>query len=168
MPISSTMMLVDGGSTIDWAVRQIEQLQKVKVAPVGVTDLTQKTLEINTAPIDVAEYFDDFNVMELAYVARHDNINTQNEKYAPMKVLPSVNQKYDPQKIIGLNAAMPYINIFEYDIKAYIPYVGSGTSGEYVNLVNGDIVIDVVKVNLERVEVDFLGFENLFDDTIYT
>lgn len=168
MGIMAVPMLVDGGGTQNWVVRKIEAAEKVKVASVGVSDLTAKQEIINSRPIEVAEYFDDFNVMELTYVARHDNINTQNEKYAPMKVLPSINQKYDPQNIIGLDAALPYINLFEYDIKAYVPDVGSGTNGEYVNLVDGDIVIDVVKVNLERVEVDFLGFENLFDDTIYT
>jgi hypothetical protein len=169
--IRATPDLADASSQTSWAIRAIEDSKRFKVKSVSTEDLTSpenKPQIIDDSSIQIAETFDDFNVMELAYVARQDNVNTENPKYAPLKVLPFVNQAYSPAKIIALQGATAYKNSFDYEIDAYIPNVASGTNGEYVNLVDGNIVIDLVKINEERVEVDFLTFENVFDDTIYT
>ena len=169
--IRATPDLADSSSQTWWAIRAIEDTRRFKTKSVTTADLTgpeNKPQIIDDSSIQIAETFDDFNVMELTYVARQDNINTENPKYAPLRVLPFVNQAYSPSKIIALQGATAYKNAFDYDIDAYIPNFASGTNGEYVNLVSGNIVIDLVKINEERVEVDFLTFEDVFDDTIYT
>lgn len=168
--LNSTPDLPQSDDPAHWVARQVEETKRFKTKTLSTVDLTDSANQrpvIDESLIEIAEFFDDFNVMELAYVARHDNINTQKPQYSPMKVLPSINQKYSPTRLIALQGAMSYINTFDYDINAYIPNFASGTNGEYVNLIGGDIVIDLLRINEERLEVDFLAFDDVFDDTIY-
>jgi hypothetical protein len=168
--LNSTPDLPQSDDPIRNTIRVVEESKRFKVKPVSVLDLTDpanKKPEVDESLIEISEYFDDFNVMELSYVARHDTINTISSQYAAIKVLPSVNKKYSPDKIIALQGATSYINTFDYDINAYIPNFASGINGEYVNLVDGNMVIDLLRINEERLEVDFLAFDNVFDDTIY-
>lgn len=155
------------GDPITLAIRKQFLRSSVRVAtPTSVSDLTAEQPAVDNSLIKLAEDFDDFNVMELVSVARSENINTRNSKYSPIRALPYVNQKYNPQSLIALQAAQ-YTNIFDYNIAGYYPSEGSGDGGSYCYLLDGEVYIDLINITDEQVEVEFITFEDVFDDTIY-
>lgn len=172
--VSAFPDLPRAASPMLWALRQQELDSTIKVAPTGtavtdvkVTDLTGSTQGVNNSLFQIQKDFDDFNVMELTGIARSNSMSTENESYVPIKTLAETNRKYNPQKIVALQGAQSYINSFDYDVRVYLPELANGPSGQYIYLSDGNIVIDLVNINFERVEVDFLTFENVFDDTMY-
>jgi hypothetical protein len=124
--------------------------------------------------------FEDLAGQELISVARSDMtyyLDGEVNKNQPIRNLSSLVREYSPQKIVGLqNTADQYFNTFPLDINKYIPLEGSGPNNAHVYINNepganqDSLIIDIVNLDLnnnERIEVEILSYEGLYDDTMY-
>jgi hypothetical protein len=116
-------------------------------------------------------FFDSIGATEIINVERHDQINTANAPYQPIVDLASVNDEFNPAKIISLQKiASMYFNTFAIPFDLYEPRNGTGPSNEivYIEESTGNLIINVVDLpsNL-RVEVQVLSFEDILNDTVY-
>jgi hypothetical protein len=153
------------------------KVQNVKIATSDIFVYSDSDLHIE----DMASLlFEDLAGQELISMARSDMtyyLDEEVNKNQPIKNLSSLAREYSPQKMVGLqNTADQYFNTFPLEINNYIPLEGSGLDGAHVyiqkdELANQDsLIIDVVNLDLnnnERVEVEILAYEGLYDDTIY-
>lgn len=125
-------------------------------------------------------FFEDLAGQELLSMARSDTtyyLDGEVNKNQPIRNLSSLVRDYSPQKMIGLqNTADQYFNTFPLDINRYIPLEGSGPGNAhvYVDIDEGanqdSLIIDIINLDLnnnERVEVEILAYEGLYDDTMY-
>ncbi len=127
---------------------------------------------VKTAPIDTVLFNDDelpIEVMtdlifeniggqELINIARNDIINGQQVSYQPIKNLSSIQQQYNPNNILSVQATSDkYFANFPIKLENKIPRTGTGPSGKHVYLdsTNGNIVIEAVNVEAdEQIEVE--------------
>lgn len=101
---------------------------------------------------------------ELINIARHDTINGQNIVYQPIRDLPIIQQKNNPNNVINLQQTeKQYFAGFPIDLSSKIPEEGSGVeplqeNGDnfYINYL-GDLVLEFVNLkDDERVEVEVI------------
>lgn len=124
--------------------------------------------------------FEDLAGQELISMARSDMtyyLDGEVNKNQPIRNLSSLAREYSPQKMIGLqNTVDQYFNAFPLDINRYIPLEGSGPNNAHVYVNNEEganqdnLIIDVVNLDLnnnERIEVEILAYEGLYDGTMY-
>ena len=127
---------------------------------------------VKTAPIDTVLFNDDelpIEVMtdlifeniggqELINIARNDIINGQQVSYQPIKNLSSIQQQYNPNNILSVQATSDkYFANFPIKLENKIPKTGTGPSGKHVYLdsTNGNLVIEAVNVEAdEQIEVE--------------
>lgn len=97
--------------------------------------------------------FEDIGGEELISIARRDTVNGQKITYQPIKNLSSIEQEYNPNNIISLQATSDkYFANFPIKLDNRIPETGTGSNGDYVYIepTTGNLVIEVV--NLESDE----------------
>lgn len=128
------------------------------------------TVPIKTAPIDTVLFkdelvsaeiiadllFEDIGGQEILTVARHDTVNGQDVKYQPIKNLSSIQQDYDPEKLVKLRATSKDIFAnFPISLQPKIPNVGNGPLGSNVYLdSSGNIILEFINLaEDEQVEV---------------
>lgn len=159
------------------AVTPGPKTQNVKIATSNLFVYSDSDLHIED--ID-SLLFEDLAGQELISTARNDMtyyLDGEVNKNQPIRNLSSLTKAYSPQKMIGLqNTADQYFNTFPIDINKYIPLEGSGQNNAHVYIqtdagLNQDhLIIDVVNLDLnnnERIEVEILAYEGLYDDTMY-
>ena len=130
-----------------------------------------------TAPIDTVLFnddsmsieimadliFEDIGGHELINIARHDILNGQQISYAPIKNLGLIQQRYNPNNILGLQATSEkYFANFAIKFEEKVPEEGNGDSGSnvYFDDATGDLIIEGVNLNkdeLFEVEVSLNG-----------
>jgi hypothetical protein len=144
------------------------------------TAVTVKTLPpppIKTAPIDTVLFddnsmsieimtdliFEDIGGHELINIARNDIINGQQVSYTPIKNLGLIQQMYNPNNILRLQATSErYFNNFSIKFEEKVPLVGNGPNGSnvYIEQATGDLIIEGVNINkdeLFEVEISLNG-----------
>lgn len=134
-----------------------------------------------TAPIDTVLFnddsmsielmtdliFEEIGGHELINISRNDIVNGQQISYTPIKNLGLVQQRYNPNNIIGLQSTSEkYFANFVIKLEEKVPLVGNGPNGSniYFDEETGDIIIEGVNMNkdeLFEVEISING-------TIYT
>jgi len=101
--------------------------------------------------------FEDIGGEELISIARRDTVNGQKITYQPIKNLSSIEQEYNPNNIVSLQAtADKYFANFPIKLDNRIPETGTGSNGDYVYIesTTGNLVIEVVNLELdEQVEI---------------
>lgn len=130
-----------------------------------------------TAPIDTVLFddssmsieimadliFEDIGGHELINIARNDIINGQQISYSPIKNLGLIQQKYNPNNILGLQATSEkYFANFAIKFEEKVPLVGNGPDGSnvYIEESTGDLIIEGVNINkdeLFEVEISLNG-----------
>ena len=135
------------------------------------------TNPVKTAPIDTVLFnddsmsieimadliFEDIGGHELINIARNDIINGQQISYTPIKNLGLIQQKYNPNNILGLQATSEkYFANFPIKFEEKVPTVGNGPNGSnvYFDDEPGDLIIEGVNLNkdeLFEVEVSLNG-----------
>jgi hypothetical protein len=117
-------------------------------------------------------FFDSIGTTEIINIARHDDINTVNNPYMPIKDMSDVNYEYSPNKLVSMQkTASQYFNQFGIDLDVYQPSFGTGPGGSVVYLDGdtGDLVVNVIGMPSNyRVEIQVMTFDELISDTIYT
>jgi hypothetical protein len=114
--------------------------------------------------------FEDIGGQELLSIARRDTVNGQKIIYQPIKNLTSIEQQYNPNNIIGLQATSDkYFANFPIKIDLKVPEEGSGPNGEYlyISRSTGDLVIDVVNLELgEQLEIQIAAGGTIYEAEI--
>lgn len=120
---------------------------------------------------DVIEglFLQDIGGQELINISRHDIINGQNFTYQPISNLGLVSNQYSTQNIVKLqNTSDAYFNSFPFILEDYLPSDSLGISVVDFDSTTGNIVISLVNLTKDkRVEVEFLPYTGIINDTIY-
>jgi len=140
--------------------------------------ITQNTIKTATpdiilfdddlVPIEIMTdlIFEDIGGQELINIARRDTINGQKISYQPIKNMSDIEQKYNPNNLISLQATSDkYFANFQIQLKDKIPTAGTGPYQTYVYLITStnDLVIETVNLAAdEQIEVQIAT-----DGTIY-
>jgi len=152
-------------------------ITETKVAPTPPTPVRAPTVvsppppPTKTAPIDTILFddqsmsieimtdliFEDIGGHELLSVSRNDIINGQRVSYTPIKNLGLVQQRYNPNNILGLQSTSDkYFANFAIKFDEKVPEEGSGPNGEniYIEEATGDLIIETINTNSdEQLEV---------------
>ena len=132
----------------------------VKTAPIDTVLFNDDSLSIE---IMADLIFEDIGGHELINNARNDIINGQQISYTPIKNLGLIQQKYNPNNILGLQATSEkYFANFPIKFEEKVPTVGNGPNGSnvYFDDETGDLIIEGVNLNkdeLFEVEVSLNG-----------
>ena len=142
----------------------------------SVSNLLPKS-PTKTAPIDTVLFnddsmsieimtdliFEDIGGQELITIARNDIVNGQQVSYTPIKNLGLIQQMYNPNNILRLQATSEkYFNNFSIKFEEKVPLVGNGPNGSnvYVDQATGDLIIEGININkdeLFEVEISLNG-----------
>jgi len=132
----------------------------VKTAPIDTVLFNDDSLSIE---IMADLIFEDIGGHELINIARNDIINGQQISYTPIKNLGLIQQKYNPNNILGLQATSEkYFANFPIKFEEKVPTKGNGPNGSnvYFEAATGDLIIEGVNLNkdeLFEVEVSLNG-----------
>ena len=134
-----------------------------------------------TAPIDTILYneeatpieimadllFENIGGQELINIARNDTVNGQTVIYQPIKNLAAIQQQYNPNNIVSLQATSDkYFQNYSIKFESKVPNVGNGPNGEhvYIDPQTGDLVIDVINVqDGEQVQVEITSSGTIYE-----
>lgn len=96
--------------------------------------------------------FENIGGIELINITRSDIVNGQKISYQPIKNLSSIQQRYNPNNILGLQqTADKYFSGFSIKLEDKIPNEGNGPNGENVYINNlGDLVIEFININSDE------------------
>ena len=125
-----------------------------KTAPIDTVlfDDNSVSIEIMTDLI-----FEDIGGHELLSISRNDIINGQQVSYSPIKNLGLVQQRYNPNNILGLQSTSDnYFANFAIKFDEKVPLEGSGINGlnVYIEEATGDLIIETINMNTdEQIEV---------------
>lgn len=148
-------------------------ITETKVSPTPPTPTTAPTVisppppPTKTAPIDTILFddqsmsieimtdliFEDIGGHELLSVSRNDIINGQRVSYTPIKNLGLVQQRYNPNNILGLQSTSDkYFANFAIKFDEKIPTEGNGPNGEniYIDPATGDLIIETINMNSDE------------------
>lgn len=134
-----------------------------------------------TAPIDTILYneeatpieimadllFENIGGQELINIARNDTVNGQPVIYQPIKNLAAIQQQYNPNNIVSLQATSDkYFQNYSIKFESKVPNVGNGPNGEhvYIDPETGDLVIDVINIqDGEQVQVEITSSGTIYE-----
>lgn len=125
-----------------------------KTAPIDTVlfDDDSMSIEIMTDLI-----FEDIGGHELLSISRNDIINGQRVSYSPIKNLGLVQQRYNPNNILGIQSTSDkYFANFAIKFDEKVPLEGNGLNGlnVYIEDTTGDLIIETVNMNIdEQLEV---------------
>jgi hypothetical protein len=138
---------------------------------------------IKTAPIDTVLFnddlvdqniladllFEDVGGQEILTISRYDTVNGQDVSYKPIKNLNLIQQEYNPNNLVKLQATSDRIFAnFPIKLADKIPVIGNGPNGENIYLDStGSIVIELVNmVGDEQVEVQIASSGTIYEAEI--
>ena len=121
-----------------------------------------------TAPIDTVLFDDNSMSIEIMTdlylkILVDMIINGQQVSYTPIKNLGLIQQMYNPNNILRLQATSEkYFNNFSIKFEEKVPLVGNGPNGSnvYIDQATGDLIIEGVNINkdeLFEVEISLNG-----------
>ncbi len=151
---------------------------------IGLTVSNNNVNPVLTAPIDTILFNDDnvpIEIMtdlifeniggqELINIARNDTVNGQTVIYQPIKNLTQIQQEYNPNNIVSLQATSDkYFQNFSIKLDDKVPDEPTGPSGEhvYIDPVTGELVIEAVNLEPdEQIEVEITISGTIYEAVI--
>ena len=122
-------------------------------------------------------FFEEIGGQELINISRNDLLSGQPLDYTVIKNLASLSIEYDPNKLLALQGTdVDYFSDFLFVLERFVPDIGTGVNilevqtGErvYVEPSTGDVIVNTINVkSSQAVDIEFLSFEDIIDDTIY-
>lgn len=121
----------------------------------------------------------DIGGRELITLTRHDQINGIVQDYSPIKNISELALEYNPVEISkNPNSSDDFIDLFYYNLNEYTPSIEElellyPNNPEkrytvYFDSLSNSITIHLANAfNSEQVEIEFLSFDEVKDDTIY-
>lgn len=142
--------------------------------PTNISPVTQTPPPppVKTAPIDTILFdeeavpiqimsdliFENIGGQELINIARNDTVNGQQIIYQPIKNLTQIQQEYNPNNVLALQATSDkYFKNFAIKFETKVPNVGSGPDGEhiYIDPKTGELIVEAVNMQEdEQIEVE--------------
>ena len=121
----------------------------------------------DAVPIEVMSdlIFEDIGGQELLSISRSDTINGQEISYQPIKNLTAIQQQYNPNNVLGLQATSDkYFSNFSIKFENRLPSTGPNV---YIESSTGDLVINVADMaEDEQVEVEITLSGTIYEVTI--
>lgn len=117
--------------------------------------------------------FEDMGIQEILSVTRNSAVNIvngQNVLYQPIENMSTIYQRYNALNMLPLQSSETIFRNFSISLEDKLVDNGDGTgdSGESEYLENNNLVINITNLQEdERVEIETLSIENLFNGTIY-
>jgi alpha-L-arabinofuranosidase len=110
--------------------------------------------------------FENIGGQELINIARNDTVNGQTILYQPIKNLTAVQQQYNPNNIVSLQATSDkYFQNFSIKFDEKVPTEGTGPDGShvYIDPETGELVVEAVNM----AEDEQIELEITISGTIY-
>jgi hypothetical protein len=120
-------------------------------------------------PIQIMQdlIFENIGGQELINIARNDTINGQTVIYQPIKNLTSIQQEYNPNNIVALQATSDkYFQNFSIKFNNKVPTEGGGPNGEhvYIDPATGNLVVEAVNLDPdEQIEVEITTSGTIYE-----
>jgi alpha-L-arabinofuranosidase len=114
----------------------------------------------DSVPIEIMSdlIFENIGGQELINIARNDTVNGQTILYQPIKNLTAVQQQYNPNNIVSLQATSDkYFQNFSIKFDEKVPTEGTGPGGShvYIDPETGELVVEAVNLaEDEQIEVE--------------
>ena len=114
----------------------------------------------DSVPIEIMSdlIFENIGGQELINIARNDTVNGQTILYQPIKNLTAVQQQYNPNNIVSLQATSnKYFQNFSIKFDEKVPTEGTGPGGShvYIDPETGELVVEAVNLaEDEQIEVE--------------
>ena len=139
---------------------------------------------VKTAPIDTILFNDDsvpIEIMadlifeniggqELINIARNDTVNGQNIVYQPIKNLTAIQQQYNPNNIVSLQATSDkYFQNFSIKFEEKVPVEATGPAGAhvYVDPETGELVVEAINMlEDEQIELEVTASGTIYEAVI--
>ena len=162
--------------------QRVEEPRQQVVTPTPVTPSSFSTITpvatalppppVKTAPIDTILFdndsvpieimtdliFENIGGQELINIARNDTVNGQTVIYQPIKNLTAIQQQYNPNNIVSLQATSDkYFQNFSVKFDNKVPTIGTGPGGAhvYIDPETGELVVEAVNMaEDEQIEVE--------------
>lgn len=138
-------------------------VSQVLTAPIDTILINEEMLPVELITDLI---FENLAGQELLSISRNDTINGQKIIYQPIKNLNLIQQEYNPNNILNIQATSDkYFNNFTIKFDPKVPNVGDGPNGDfiYIDPNSGDLVIDFINIEEgEQAQVEILA-----DGTIY-
>lgn len=147
----------------------------------ATTTVSATTTQVKTATKDIILFddgvvpinlmadliFEDIGGEELISIARRDTVNGQPISYQPIKNLSSIEQEYNANNIISLQAtADKYFANFSIKLDNRIPEQGTATGGDYVYIdpTTGNLVVEAVNLEPdEQIEIQIATSGTIYE-----
>jgi hypothetical protein len=151
---------------------------------IGSAIATSNVEPVRTAPIDTILFNDDsvpIEIMadlifeniggqELINIARNDTVNGQTVIYQPIKNLTAIQQQYNPNNMLSLQATSDkYFQNFSIKFDEKVPSPGTGPNGShvYIEPKTGKLVIEAVNIAQdEQIEVEITVGGTIYEAVI--
>jgi hypothetical protein len=114
----------------------------------------------DSVPIEIMSdlIFENIGGQELINIARNDTVNGQTILYQPIKNLTAVQQQYNPNNILSLNATSDkYFQNFSIKFDEKVPVEGTGPGGDhvYIDPATGELIVESINLSEdEQIEVE--------------
>lgn len=136
---------------------------------------------VKTAPLDTIIYkeedqpvkimadliFENIGGQELINIARTDTVNGQSVIYQPIKNLTQIQQQYNPNNIVSLQATSDkYFQNFSIKLDNKVPEEGNGPSGAhvYIDPLTGDLVVEAINLEAdEQIELEITTSGTIYE-----
>ena len=130
------------------------------VNPVLTAPIDTILFNDETVPVEIMAdlIFENIGGQELINIARNDTVNGQTILYQPIKNLTSIQQQYNPNNIVSLQATSDkYFQNFSIKFDDKVPKPGTGPDGSsvYIDPQTGELVIEAINLaEDEQIEVE--------------
>jgi len=168
---STTTVVEEFGSEVDSTPLSPSTISS---EPSNISPVTQTPPPppVKTAPIDTILFnedavpiqimadliFENIGGQELINIARNDTVNGQTVIYQPIKNLTSIQQEYNPNNIVALQATSDkYFQNFSIKLDNKVPSPGTGPNGAhvYIDPETGNLVVEAVNLDTdEQIELE--------------
>lgn len=167
-------------ATPDEGFVDLKSVKSVKSAETN-TDITETDyIRYQTSEEEIENLLlQDIGGRELITLTRHDQINGIIQDYSPIKNVSELALEYNPVELSkNPNSVNDFLDLFYYNLNEYVPsleelsefYPNNDEKWTVVYFDNAtnSITIHITNAfNSEQVEVEFLSFDDVKNDTIY-
>jgi hypothetical protein len=130
------------------------------VNPVLTAPIDTILFNDDSVPVEIMAdlIFENIGGQELINIARNDTINGQTVIYQPIKNLTAIQQQYNPNNILSLNATSDkYFQNFSIKFDEKVPVEGTGPGGAhvYIDPATGELIVESINLSEdEQIEVE--------------
>lgn len=139
----------------------------VKTAPIDTILFNDESI-----PIEIMAdlIFENIGGQELINIARNDTVNGQTVIYQPIKNLTSIQQEYNPNNIVALQATSDkYFENFAIKFDTKVPETGTGDNGAhvYIDPETGSLVVEAINLDPdEQIELEITTSGTIYEADI--